>query len=167
MRELARRAPARGEFRVYFVGGGTAVHSGWRESTIDADLHADDDAVFRDIQALKERLQLNIEFARPETFVPALSGSAERHVFVRRIGRVSFYHYDPYAQMFSKIVRGFDRDLRDARSFLESGMVEATRFRALVAAIPASGYAKHPALSREAVLEAVDAFFTAPGARPG
>lgn len=45
MRELARRAPARGPFRVYFVGGGTAVHAGWRESTIDADLYSDTEAV--------------------------------------------------------------------------------------------------------------------------
>lgn len=45
MRELARSAPARGRFRVYVVGGGTAVHAGWRESTIDADLHSDTEGI--------------------------------------------------------------------------------------------------------------------------
>ena len=158
MQELARCAPVRGQFRVYFVGGGTAVHSGWRESTIDADLHSDTDAVFRDIQAVKERLELNIEFARPEDFVPPLAGSRDRHVFIQAIGRVSFYHYDPYAQLLSKVVRGFSRDLEDARMFLQSGMVDAERFRSLVEAIPETAYAKYPAIARAAVSEAVEAF---------
>ena len=38
MAELARTAPSGERFRVYVVGGGTAVLSGWRASTIDADL---------------------------------------------------------------------------------------------------------------------------------
>ena len=60
MGELARTAPRGGMFRVYLVGGGTAVLAGWRSATIDADLCADRDEVFRDIQGIKERLQLNI-----------------------------------------------------------------------------------------------------------
>ena len=72
MKEIARAAPGRRPYRVYFVGGGTAVWSGWRDSTIDVDLAADDDAVLRDVQRFKERLQMNIEFARPEDFVPPL-----------------------------------------------------------------------------------------------
>ena len=158
MRELARSAPRRGAHRVFFVGGGTAVLEGWRESTIDADLYSDKDEIFRDIQGIKERLHLNIEFARPEDFVPALAGSGGRHVFVESIGTVSFYHYDPYAQLLSKVVRGFNRDMQDAARFLDSGMVNAERFRSLVNDIPDSAYALYPALSRQAVLEAVNDF---------
>lgn len=105
MRELARTAPAGRSFRVYIVGGGTAVLSGWRPATIDADLFAEDDDVFRDIQGVKERLRLNVEFARPEQFVPPLSGTAQRHVFIERIGDIDFFQYDPYAQLLSKLVR--------------------------------------------------------------
>jgi hypothetical protein len=158
MQELARSAPRRGTYRVFLVGGGTAVLEGWRESTIDADLYSDEDEIFRDIQGIKERLQVNIEFARPEDFVPALVGSETRHVFIETIGRVSFYHYDPYAQLLSKVVRGFDRDMLDARSFLASGRVDAERFRDLVSEIPDAAYARYPALSREAVREAVNDF---------
>jgi hypothetical protein len=158
MKALARSAPRRGSYRVFFVGGGTAVLAGWRDSTIDADLYSDTEAIFNDVQAIKERLQLNIEFARPEDFVPALAGSGSRHVLVETIGKVSFYHYDPYAQLLSKIVRGFNRDMLDAFSFVTSGMVDPKRFRSLVQAIPEAAYAKYPALSRRAVLEAVDAF---------
>ncbi len=160
MRELARSAPRRGSYRVFFVGGGTAVLEGWRESTIDADLCSDGEEIFRDIQGIQERLELHIEFARPEDFVPALAGSAERHVLLEKIGKVSFYHYDPYAQLLSKVVRGFDRDMQDARKFLASGMVDGKRFRSLVKAIPKAAYSKYPALSPNAVLEAVDDFLS-------
>jgi len=160
MKELARSAPARRSYRVFFVGGGTAVHAGWRTSTIDADLYSDDEQVFHDVQGVKERLDVNIEFVRPEDFVPALAGSEGRHVFIQTVGRVSFFHYDPYAQLLSKVVRGFDRDMQDAEKFLSSGMVDPERFRTLVHGIPDKAYAKYPALSRLAVLEAVDEFLS-------
>lgn len=163
MNELARSAPGRRSYRVFFVGGSTAVLAGWRESTIDADLHSDQEEVFRDVQGIKERLQLNIEFARPENFVPVVAGSAERHVFIETVGKVSFYHYDPYAQLLSKVVRGFNRDMQDAERLIDSGMVDAARFRSLVGAIPHAAYAKYPALSRQAVLEAVDDFLSGIG----
>jgi hypothetical protein len=160
MRELARAAPGRGPYRVFFVGGGTAVHAGWRGSTIDANLYSGTEEVFRPIQEVKERLQLNIELARPEDFVPALAGSEGRHVFIETIGKVSFYHYDPYAQLLSKVVRGFSRDMQDAEAFVKSGMVDGERFRSLVNRIPEKAYARYPALSREAVLEAVEDFLS-------
>jgi hypothetical protein len=163
MRALARSAPRRGSYRVFFVGGCTAVLKGWRASTIDADLYSDTEAIFRDVQAIKERLQSNIEFARPEDFVPPLAGSESRHVFIETIGRVSFYHYDPYAQLLSKVVRGFNRDTLDASSFVASGMVDPKRFRSLVNGIREAAYAKYPALSRRAVLEAVEEFLSQRG----
>ena len=158
MHEIAGSYRARRAARVFIVGGGTAVHSGWRNSTIDAGLYSDDAGVFDDIQSMKERLQLNIEFARPENFVPALRGSEARHLFIKTIGKVSFLHYDPYAQMLSKVVRGFRQDLLDARNFLSSGMVDPVHFRSLVYSIPEMEFQKYPALSRDAVLEAVDDF---------
>jgi hypothetical protein len=158
MKELARTAPKRGVYRVYFVGGGTAVHLGWRRSSVDVDLFSDQDVVFRHIQEIKERLNMNIEFARPEDFVPPLEGTSDRHVFIDSVGSIMFYHYDPYAQLFSKVVRGFQRDLDDAFAFVRNGMVDRERFRSLVAAIPDSAYARYPSLSRAEVEKAVEAF---------
>lgn len=158
MTELSRRAPRGHSYRVYLVGGSTAVWYGWRPSTIDVDLRAEPEDIFRDVQELKERLSISVEFARPEDFVPALPGSDDRHVFIERVGRVSFYHHDPYAQAFSKIVRGFRRDLEDAKHFVDSGMVDPLELRDLVHRIPASAYAGYPALSREAILSVVDGF---------
>ena len=158
MKRLAEAAPRGRRFRVFVVGGGTAVAQGWRESTIDVDLYAADDAVFVDIQRIKESEQINVEFARPEHFVPPLAGAEGRHIFIATFGAVSFFHYDPYSQMLSKVVRGFRRDLDDARHFIDAGLVDPARFRALVNAIPEAVYARYPALSREAVLNAVGAF---------
>jgi hypothetical protein len=158
MKELAQSAPRRGSYRVYLVGGGTAVYLGWRRSSIDVDLFSDQESVFRDIQEIKERLNINIELARPEDFVPPLKGTADRHVFIAKVGSITFYHYDPYAQLLSKVVRGFQRDVDDAREFVRSGMVDPGKFKSLVAAIPDSAYARYPNLSRRAVDQAVVSF---------
>jgi hypothetical protein len=160
MRELARSAKRNRNYRVYLVGGGTAVLEGWRESSVDADLYAKQDEIFRDVQDVKKRLNLNIEFVRPEDFVPPLQGSEGRHVFIKSVGRVSFYHYDPYAQLLAKVVRGFARDLTDAKSFVTSGMVDKERFRSLVRGIPESAYSRYPRLSLQAVRAAVDDFLS-------
>ena len=163
MRELARSARSNRNYRIYLGGGGTAVLEGWRESSIDADLYAKQNDIFRDVQGIKERLNVNIEFARPEDFVPPLQGAEGRHVFIETVDRVSFYHYDPYAQLLSKIVRGFARDLTDAKAFIASGMVDRNRFRKLVQGIPESVYSKYPRLSSAAVQAAVDDFLSSLG----
>ena len=160
MKELARRAPRTGTYKVYLVGGGTAVYMGWRPSSIDVDVYSHKDAVFRDVQRIKEDLEINVEFVRPEQFVPPLQGSAGRHLFIDTIGSVTFFHYDPYAQVFSKVVRGFKRDLDDARHFVGAGMVDPSKLRSLTAEIPDSEFAKYPSLSRTAIEKAVEGFLT-------
>lgn len=161
MRELARRAPRGQSCRVYLVGGGTAVLSGWRPSTLDVDLNADNDLVFRQIQAIKEALNVNVEFVRPEDFVPSLAGSDSRHVFIETIDRVSFFHHDPYAQTFAKLVRGFDRDRVDAEAFVKAGMVDPKKLQDLVNGISPEAWSKYPALSPRGVAAAVQSFVEA------
>jgi hypothetical protein len=160
LKELARSAPRGRTYRVYLVGGSSAVALGWRASSLDVDLYSDTEDVFRDIQGIKERLNVNVEFVRPEDFIPELSGSADRHVPIETVGPISIYHYDPYAQLLSKIARGFDRDLLDARSFIESGLVEVERFRELVRRIPESAFARYPRLSKVALERSVEEFLS-------
>lgn len=158
LKSLARSAPPRGDFRVYLVGGGTAVYLGWRASSVDVDLFSEQEVVFRDIQKLKETLNVNVEFARPENFVPALKGTMDRHVFIEKLGSISFLHYDPYSQVFSKIVRGFKRDVEDSRHYVESGWVQPRQLQALVRAIPESAFARYPTLTKRGIEAAVDGF---------
>ena len=160
VKALSRAAPRRRTYRLFLVGGGTAVYLGWRRASIDVDLFSEQDALFADIQAIKERLNINVELARPEDFVPPLADSDDRHVFIDRVGTIALYHYDPYAQLLSKVVRGFQRDMDDARAFMDSGMVDGEKFRSLVRGIPDAAYAKYPRLSRRGVENAVDAFLS-------
>src|SRR5262245_51898646 len=111
MRALGSAATA--DARVYFTGGATAVLTGWRDSTIDVHLRIvpDQDALFRELPRLKERLQINIELASPDHFIPVKDGWEDRSPFVAREGRVSFHHFDLYAQALSKIERGHAQDV--------------------------------------------------------
>ena len=97
---------------VYFVGGTTAVLLGFRLNTIDIDLkfEPDRDQAYQAIQELKESLHINIELASPDHFVPPLPGWQSRSLFIKKIGEVSFYHYDLYGQVLAKIERGWEMD---------------------------------------------------------
>jgi len=121
----------RGDHTVYLVGGTTAVLEGWRASTIDIDLALPDrdaaDEVLRALPAIKDELELNVELASPEDFVPVPAGWEERARSVGREGAVTFLHYDFYAQALSKLERGHDRDLEDVRQMLARGLVDGER----------------------------------------
>lgn len=127
MEAFARAASKR--VRVYFVGGTTAVLMGWRESTIDVDfvMRPDDDAVMRAIPELKERLQINVELASPLDFIPVPAGWEDRGAFIAQLGRVTFHHFDLYAQALAKVERGHEQDLADVRAMLERNLVEPSR----------------------------------------
>jgi hypothetical protein len=125
------------ETRVYLTGGATAVLLGWRDSTVDADIlfEPERDALYRSLPGLKEELQLNVELANPAHFVPELPGWRDRSLFIGREGRVSFYHYDLYAQALAKIERGHGKDLVDVEEMIRRGLVVPTRLRELFSSI--------------------------------
>jgi hypothetical protein len=129
IREFLRAlgAEAREETRLYLTGGATAVLIGWRGSTIDLDikLEPESDRLLRALPELKRRLELNVELAAPDHFIPELSGWRERSRFIGREGRLSVLHYDFYAQALAKIERGHALDREDVCELLARGLVEA------------------------------------------
>jgi hypothetical protein len=129
MRELGREAE--GDVRLYFTGGATAVLLGWRLSTIDVDIkmEPESDRLFRALPRIKDKLEVNIELAAPDQFIPEIPGWKERSLFIAREGRLSFYHYDFYAQALSKIQRGHAQDLADVREMMARGLVEREELR--------------------------------------
>ena len=56
---------------IYFSGGATAVMLGIRETTIDVDIRFEPDEMqmYKAIQILKEKLNMNIELASPLDFI--------------------------------------------------------------------------------------------------
>jgi hypothetical protein len=124
MAALGREADQ--EARLYFTGGVTAVLLGWRSSTIDVDvkLEPESDRLLRALVGLKDRLEVNVELAAPDQFIPALPGWEERSPFIGREGRLSFFHYDLYAQALAKIERGHVQDQEDVRHMLQAALVE-------------------------------------------
>ncbi len=124
IQELGRRV--RGPGRIYLTGGASALLEGWRDTTVDIDLKIDPEppGVFEAIAELKTEMDINIELAAPDHFLPVLPDWQSRSRFIDRHGEVDFFHYDFRAQALSKLARGHDRDARDVRSMLERGLVE-------------------------------------------
>ena len=123
MAELGKRA--RGPGRIYLTGGATALLYGWRHSTVDVDLKLDPepDAIFEAIAQLKDELEINIELASPDQFIPPVPGWRERSVHIVRHGPVEFFHFDFVSQCLSKLARGHDRDSDDVRAMLDLRLV--------------------------------------------
>jgi hypothetical protein len=155
MRELGAAASEEGT--VYFTGGATALLHGWRSSTIDVDIKIvpDRDDVFRALPALKESLHLNIELASPDQFIPELPGWRDRSPFIERFGRMSFHHYDLYAQALAKIERGHDQDLVDVREMLSRRLVDRKKALELFTAIEPQLY-RYPAVNGASFREDVE-----------
>lgn len=145
MRALGRKVSVEG--RVYLTGGATAVLLGWRTSTLDIDIKVipDHDAVLRLIPELKESLQVNVELASPDDFIPPLPGWQDRSTFIAREGTLSFHHYDFYAQALAKIERGHAIDRGDVAEMLRAGLVRPEKLRELFAAIEPQLY-RYPAI---------------------
>lgn len=125
--ELGRLAT--GPYRLYLVGGATAVMEGWRQSTVDIDLRLepDSDELLRAIPGLKETLGVNVELASPPDFIPELPGWRDRSPFVFQEGQLAVHHFDFYSQALSKIERDIAQDRDDVASMLETGVVESAR----------------------------------------
>lgn len=148
MRELALEVKV--ETRLYFTGGATAVLLGWRGTTIDVDIRffPETDRLFRALPRLKERLRINVELASPADFIPTIPGWEERSLFISREGKLSFYHYDLYAQALSKIERGHLQDLQDVREMLNGKWIESKKLLEYFERIEPDLY-RYPALDPE------------------
>jgi hypothetical protein len=160
MEALGRRA--RGTGRVYLVGGATAVLHGWRRTTVDIDLKMDPEpaGAFEAIAALKDELDVNVELAAPDQFIPPLPNWQTRSVFIARHGDVEFLHYDPVSQAMAKLERGHARDIDDVRAMVDRGLVAHGEFLDRFEEIR-PGLARYPAVDADAFEKKVRAFVEA------
>lgn len=159
MAALAEAADA--EADIYFTGGATAVLLGWRGSTIDVDLKIvpEHDALFRAIPRLKEELRINVELASPGDFIPLPPGWEERRRFIDRIGLVTYYHFDLYAQALAKLERSHAQDVADVREMVGRGLIEPARALELFHAIEPRLY-RYPGIDPASFRAAVEEAFS-------
>ncbi|HEY5402472.1 MAG TPA: DUF6036 family nucleotidyltransferase [Pyrinomonadaceae bacterium] len=142
--------------RIYLVGGASAVLLGWRDSTIDINLKLISETdVLRTIPEIKERLQVNVELASPDDFIPQLPDWESRSSFIKRIGQVDYFHYDFYAQALAKIERGHDLDKTDVREMIDRGLIEKKKLVSLFLEIEPNLY-KYPAIDPPAFRQSVE-----------
>ena len=157
MQELAGAARSPG--KVYFTGGVTALLLGFRDQTIDIDLKLDPEpaGVFEVIAALKNRLDLNVELASPDDFIPPAANWRERSQHIASIGQLDFFHYDFVLQALAKLERGHAQDLDDARRLLQGGFVTAEELRTTFAQIE-PGLLRYPAIDPLKFRQQVESF---------
>ena len=155
---LAREATA--DVQVFLVGGTSAVVIGWRTATIDVDLvmRPESDELLRAIPKLKEELNINVELASPDQFIPVPRGWEDRSPLISRIGRLTVRHYEFVAQALSKIERGHARDLEDVEAMIARGLITAAQVRDQFARIEPALY-RFPAIDPGSFREAIDALF--------
>lgn len=150
MEGIGRQATGPG--RVYLVGGSSAVLVGWRGNTVDADIKLDPEPtrVFEAIALLKDELDMNVELAAPDQFVPPLPGWRERSPFIARHGEVDFYHYDFYGQALAKIERSHHTDLDDVQAMVARGLVDVDVLLGLFESVTRD-LLRYPAIDEQAL----------------
>jgi hypothetical protein len=145
MRALARSATTAS--RVYLTGGACAVLLGWRTSTLGVDIKVipEQNDVLRGVAAIKESLDMNIELASPDHFIPVLPRWQERSRFIAQEGKLSFHHYDFYAQALAKIERGHELDRGDVQQMFAAKLIEPRKLVELFETIEPELY-RYPAI---------------------
>jgi hypothetical protein len=150
---------ARSSGCIYFTGGASALLIGWRSSTVDIDIRLDPEpsGIFQAIAKLKQELNINIELASPQDFLPPLPGWRNRSVFIGKRGQISFYHYDFTAQALSKLSRGFDRDIKDIEAMYAQKLFSLSKLRDCFEAI-APELIRFPSLNPDVLRSRVENF---------
>ncbi len=157
MKEFA--TAVQGPGRVYLTGGATALLLGFRDQTIDIDVKLDPEpkGAFEAIATLKNKLDLNLELASPDDFIPAPADWRESSRLIDTIKGVEFRHYDFSMQVLAKLERGHTQDLDDARRFVREGHVTIAQLKRRFAEIE-PGLLRYPAIDGQQFKAKVEAF---------
>lgn len=156
LHELGRATPS--PATVYLTGGATAVLYGWRDSTIDVDIKLvpEHEELLRAIQRLKDHLEINVELASPDLFLPVTDDWASASPWEATESQLDVRHFDLRAQALAKIERGHDRDLADVQAMLGRGLVAPAELWRYFEAIQPDLF-RFPAVDERAFRRAIDA----------
>ncbi len=155
--QLGRSARSKGA--CYLAGGASALLVGWRETTLAVDLKFDPEpaGVFDAIAELKKSLQINVELASPDDFIPVTQDWKNRSPFIKQYDDLSVYHFDFTAQALSKIERAHPKDLIDAREMLRRGLTSKLLLADMLLAVRPF-IRRYPALDEDDFVRRIEAF---------
>ena len=123
----------------------------------DIKLDPEPAGVFEAIAILKDLLNVSVELASPDHFLPALPGWQTRSEFIARRGQVDFYNYDFYGQALAKVLRGHAQDLTDADAYVELGKVDPAKLSELFEEVR-SEIVRYPAVDVQLLASRVQSF---------
>lgn len=115
--------------RLYLTGGAALVHRGIRPGqTLDIDIQitVDPANLTAQIGQLKQKLNMNIEFASPGDFIPLPTQWEARSAFIKRYDQVDVFYFDWYSLALSKMQRANRQDVVDVQLLVRQGFVEVT-----------------------------------------
>jgi hypothetical protein len=104
--------------RLYLTGGAALVHQGIRlGQTLDIDIQItlDPANLAAQIAQLKQKLNMNIEFAFPGDFIPLPTQWEARSAFIKRYDQVDAFYFDWYSLALSKLQRANRQDVKDVQ----------------------------------------------------
>lgn len=124
---------------------------------VDLKLDPEPSGIFEAIGRLKNELDVNVELASPDQFLPPLPDWRSRSTFIAKHGEVEFFHYDFRAQALTKLARGYERDLGDVTAMLDGGLVSRDGLEKALKAIR-SDLIRYPSIDGEAFARRVREF---------
>ncbi len=118
--------------QVYLVGGSSLILVGGKESTLDIDLQftvdpADHGDFIRCLRQVSRELNLAVEQASPEQFIPLPAGYQERSQFIGRYAALDVCHFDFYSLALSKLYRGNQKDYTDVLAMVRRQIISFAR----------------------------------------
>ncbi len=73
---------------------------------------------------LKQKMNINIEFASPGDFIPLPTQWEGRSAFIKRYDQVDVFYFDWYSIALSKMQRANRQDVVDVQLLVRQGFVE-------------------------------------------
>lgn len=115
--------------RLYLTGGAALVHRGIRPGqTLDIDIQItiDPTNLTTRIAQLKQKMNINVEFASPGDFIPLPAQWETRSEFIKRYDQVDAFYFDWYSIALSKMQRANRQDVVDVQLLVRQGFVDVS-----------------------------------------
>ena len=120
--------------RLYLTGGAALVHRGIRAGqTLDINIQItiDPAQLMSQVIQLKQRTNINIEFASPGDFIPLPTQWEARSEFIKRYGQADMFYFDWYSIALSKMQRASQQDVVDVQSLVTQQYVDVNELDVL------------------------------------